>query len=582
MLKSQYESVYSTPVKEKIVSSPQEFFSHNTAEEQFNSIVIDRNDIMEALDNLSSKSAAGPDGVPNILLKNCKRSLADPLEILFRTFLSTGTIPSILKEAFVIPVHKGGERSSPANFRPVSLTSHIIKTMERIIRKSMVNHLEVHKKLNQSQHGFRSQRSCLSQLLEHHDTILSFLEEGENVDSIYLDFSKAFDKVDTGILCHKLREIGIGGKIGVWLHNFLSDRKQFIIANGVKSNQSSVKSGVPQGTVLGPVLFLILINDIDSGIESFVSLFADDTRISRKVNNEEDVETLQDDLEKLYRWQEHNNMAFNSSKFEVLRYGSNTALKESTNYLTPGCEPIIEEKENLRDLGIIMSNDASFSSHVEHVCKKVKQKSGWILRTFSSRQTWFLKFMWKSLVQGHVDYCSQLYFPNKSSDMEKIENLQRIYTRKIPEVSSLNYWERLQKLKIYSQERRMERYRVIYIWKILEGISPNCGIQETHSDRRGREVQVPKVKGNGKFQTIREGTFQIHGAKLFNSLPKSVRNITRTSVDEFKVALDKFLQTIPDEPKLPGYIPSACNQVTASPSNSIIDLSRVGKFRRPG
>ena len=275
-------------------------------------------------------------------------------------------------------------------------------------------------------------------------------------------------------------------------------------------------------------------------------------------------------------------MAFNSSKFEVLRYGSNTALKESTNYLTPGCEAIIEEKENLRDLGIIMSNDASFSSHVEHVCKKVKQKCGWILRTFSSRQTWFLKFMWKSLVQGHVDYCSQLYFPNKSSDMEKIENLQRIYTRKIPEVSSLNYWERLQKLKIYSQERRMERYRVIYIWKILEGISPNCGIQETHSDRRGREVQVPKVKGNGKFQTIREGTFQIHGAKLFNSLPKSVRNITRTSVDEFKVALDKFLQTIPDEPKLPGYIPSACNQVTASPSNSIIDLSRVGKFRRPG
>ena len=127
----------------------------------------------------------------------------------------------------------------------------------------------------------------------------------------------------------------------------------------------------------------------------------------------------------------------------------------------------------------------------------------------------------------------------------------------------------------------MEMYRVIYIWKILEGTSPNCGIQEIHSDRRGREVQVPKVKGNGKFQTRREGTFQIHGAKLFNSLPNSVRNLTRTSVDEFKVALDKFLQTIPDEPKLPGYIPSACNQVTASPSNSIIDLSRVGKLRRP-
>ena len=251
-----------------------------------------------------------------------------------------------------------------------------MKTFERVIREGLVTHLEVNGKLNPNQHGFRSRRSCLSQLLEQHDHLLSILEEGNNVDSIYLDFSKAFDKVDIGILCHKLRDIGISVRQGVLIHNFLTNRQQIVLANGVKSTSSEVKSGVSQGTVLGPVLFLILLHDIDSGIESFVSLFADDIRISRKVNNEEDVEFLQDDLEKLYRWQEHNNMAFNSSKFEVLRYGSNTALKESTNYLTPGCEAIIEEKENLRDLGIIMSNDASFSSHVEHVCKKVKQKSG--------------------------------------------------------------------------------------------------------------------------------------------------------------------------------------------------------------
>ena len=151
--------------------------------------------------------------------------------------------------------------------------------------------------------------------------------------------------------------------------------------------------------------------------------------------------------------------------------------------------------------------------------------------------------------------------------MEKIENLQRIYTGKIPEVSSLNYWERLQKLKIYSQERRMERYRAIYIWKILEGISPNCGIQVINSDRRGREIQIPQIKGNGKYQTLRAGSFQVHGAKIFNSLPKSIRNLTKISVEEFKLSLDKFLQTLPDEPKLPGYIPSGCNQVTASPSS---------------
>ena len=196
------------------------------------------------------------------------------------------------------------------------------------------------------------------------------------MDSIYLDFSKAFDKVDIGILCHKLRSLGISGKLGVIIHNFLTNRKQIVLANSVKSKESEVRSGVPQGTVLGPVLILIMINDIDSGIESFVSLFADDTRISKRVNTEEDVESLQVDLERLYTWQEKNNMAFNSSKFEVLRYGKNVSLKEATNYLTPKCGAIMEEKDSLTDVGSIMSSDAIFSSHVESVCKKVRQKSG--------------------------------------------------------------------------------------------------------------------------------------------------------------------------------------------------------------
>ena len=160
-------------------------------------------------------------------------------------------------------------------------------------------------------------------------------------------------------------------------------------------------------------------------------------------------------------------MAFNGKKFEILRYGRNQDLKNSTSYLTPEAEDLIEVKECLRDLGIQMSDDARFSNHVDHVCSKVRQKSGWILRTFNNRSTFFMKFMWKSLVQGHIVYCSQLYFPSQSNGLENIENLMKTFTKKIPEVSHLDYWSRLRQLKMYSQQRRAERYRP-FAWSSIQ------------------------------------------------------------------------------------------------------------------
>ena len=193
-----------------------------------------------------------------------------------------------------------------------------------------------------------------------------------------------------------------------------------------------------------------------------------------------------------------------------------------------------------------------------------------------------MKLLWKTLVQGHIDYCSQLYFPTKSADMEKIENLQRNFTRNIPEVKHMNYWQRLAHLQMYSQERRMERYRIFYTWKMLEGLVPSCGLDEVYSERRGREIRIPQVKGSGKCQTIREGSFKIHGGKLFNSLPKYLRNLTKISTNDFKASLDLHLQAIPDQPKFQGYTPTACSQVTANPSNSIIDQAKAPRTRRPG
>ena len=133
-----------------------------------------------------------------------------------------------------------------------------------------------------------------------------------------------------------------------------------------------------------------------------------------------------------------------------------------------------------------------------------------------------------------------------------------------------------------SQERRMERYRVLYVWKILEGISPNCGLEATHNERRGREVRIPPIKATGRILSLRESSFQVHGPRLFNSLPKALRNLQKISIDEFKAKLDQYLQTIPDEPKVQNYIPTTCNQITGNPSNSIVDHIKAERTRRPG
>ena len=163
--------------------------------------------------------------------------------------------------------------------------------------------------------------------------------------------------------------------------------------------------------------------------------------------------------------------------------------------------------------------------------------------------------------------------PLKSGEIERIENLQKQFTKRIPEVRDLSYWDRLKKLKMLSQERRMERYRIIYTWKILEGKSPNCGLESKNHERLGRLCIIPQIKATSRkaIQTLMENSFQIKGPKLFNCLPKQIRNKRGCSVEELKVALDTFVEQIPDELKSDGYIPTALNEVTAKPSNSILD-----------
>ena len=412
------------------------------------------------------------------------------------------------------------------------------------------------------------------------------LKEVDGVGALYLDFAKAFDKVETNVLLQKLKLGNIKGKVGIWLAAFLdsSNRKQAVRVEGRVSGLSPVISGVPQGTVLGPVLFLLHVSDIDRGVSegTTTTSYVDDTRVVRPItnnnnnnnddNNHEDCEQLQLDIQSIYDWAKDVNMLFNCDKFELLRFwprGKNNNFQ----YLSPENTPI-QEKENLRDLGVQISSDLCFTVHIDNTIAGTNKIIGMLLRSFSRRSRLLMLTTWKTIVQPKLDYCSQLWSPSDQGNIAKLESVLRGFTSKIAGCQHLDYWDRLKYLQLYSQERRRERYMIIYMWKISQGMVKGYDIEFNTNPRRGRLASVPQVR-NSAPNSVKKAThssFHVKGARLFNSIPSLIRDINSNSVDTFKTSLDAYLSIIPDQPTIP-------DRARAAASNSLLDqIPLVGQY----
>ena len=275
-------------------------------------------------------------------------------------------MPDDINLAFITPIFKGGDKSEPANYRPVALTNHMTKAFEKVVKQEIVFHLVAHQFLNKTQHGFTTGRSTLTNLVEYYESILLLLENHQYVDSIYLDYSKAFDKCDHDIILKKLDSLGIRGKLNDWISGFLKRRQQIVVVQGSKSSPVWCVSGVPQGSVLGPLLFLILMLDITLSIQhSILSSFADDTKIWKAINNQSAVNLLQEDLDRVYVWAEQNNMTFNSKKFQAVRFAE---ILSHPVYNSDVGLPM-EETDLVKDLGIYISSDMHFDQHVRTIAK---------------------------------------------------------------------------------------------------------------------------------------------------------------------------------------------------------------------
>jgi hypothetical protein len=388
--------------------------------------------------------------------------------------------------------------------------------------------------MKDSQHGFTRGRSCLTNLLSFIDSVTMCVDEGNPLDIVYLDFAKAFDKVPYQRLFKKLEAHGIKGFILDWIKSWLSSRRQKVCVGQVDSEWKFVTSGVPQGSLLGPVLFLIYINDLDNNLISKLAKFADDTKLCKSMNSLDDMHSLQTDLDKLHEWSVKWQMTFNVDKCVVMHVGSNNV---NSSYVLGNNNLKSSNKE--KDLGIIMDNSFKFSEQCNTAIKNANRTLGLIKRTIKSRNKEVIIKLYKALVRPKLEYCVQAWRPFLKKDIDNLERVQRRATKIITECRNQNYETRLKTLNLISLEDRRTRGDLIQVFKLIKGIDKvdyrNFFQLAECSRTRGHKFKIIKVRSRLE---IRRNFFSMRVVNEWNKLPSLV--VEAESVDSFKNRLDSY------------------------------------------
>ncbi|MES9971492.1 MAG: reverse transcriptase family protein, partial [Candidatus Thiodiazotropha sp.] len=493
------------------------------------SINIDIAVVETVLKGLDGGKSMGPDELNPLLLKSMSNIFSTPLTLIFQESIRSGRIPEVWKDARVTPLFKKGQKSNPGNYRPVSLTSVVCKCLEKIVRASVIEHLVRNNLISSAQFGFRSGRSCVLQLIDVMEDWSKLVENDESWDTVYLDFAKAFDSVPHQRLINKISAYGIRGQLLSWIRDFLTGRRQYVTVKGESSSWQNVISGVPQGSVLGPVLFVIYINDLPEVVNSTVKIFADDTKL---YNTDSKADILQQDLDALFVWSELWQLRFNVEKCKTIHFGRNNQEYQYTLHF----EDIDSDTEE-KDLGVIFQRDLKFSSHIATKVNKANSILSLIIRTFDFIEQDSFVLLYKALVRPHVEYGNTIWYPFLRKDINSVENIQKRATRLIPQLKDLSYTERLKKLKLPTLAHRRRRGDMLQTFKILNGLedipSERFFNVATNSSTRGHNFKLEKPRCNTSFRLQH---FSQRIINDWNALPSFVVNAK--DVKDFKAKLD--------------------------------------------
>ncbi|CAG9121479.1 unnamed protein product [Plutella xylostella] len=433
------------------------------------SIEIDTKVIEKLLKSLDLNKSAGPDSLPAIFLVNCAEELSLPLSILFKRCVDEGVMPTIWKSAYISPIHKKGPKECVDNYRPISKLCLVSKILERVVYNQLYRALS--HTFSPAQHGFLKCRSTVSNLLLFSDFISDHLARGDQVDAIYTDYSKAFDRIDHTLLLKKLHIQGIRDNLLKWFHSYLSNRSQAVVLNGFTSTWKDIPSGVPQGSLLGPLLFIVFIGDIDSCFaNSSHLLFADDMKIYKTVNNAADATSLQEDLVRLDAYCADNKLDLNVTKCLIISFSRKRSPYEFDYRIR---SQKLARVYSTRDLGVIFDSRFTFDEHIDSVVGKACRALGFVMRSskpFKSMKT--VKLLFCAYVRSHLEYASQVWNPRYAVYINRIERIQRKFTRYLGfkfKVPYRPYEHRCERFHLLPLELRRSVADVIFVLKVARG-----------------------------------------------------------------------------------------------------------------
>lgn len=509
--------------------------------------------VQEGISALSWKTSQTPEGIPSFVIKKLSRVLVRPLCLLFNKSLFLSEIPSQWRFSIVAPLLKKSPKTSVCNYRPVSLTSSFCKVLEQILKKIILKQLDRNRILSNLQFGFLKGRSTSSQLLLYLVTLLEAKESESQVNSIYLDYAKAFDTVSHRLLLYKMEFCGISPLIINWTRAYLSNRTFKVNINGAFSHSKSASSGVPQGSVLGPLLFLIFINDVTSCISNDTKLlmYADDLKVMRTFPSTSshmriftDRQKFQNDLLNICNWSSAWDMQISETKCQHLQVGDFGDMFLNVNSLI--IDPI-EESETIRDLGVLFSPSLSFSSHISTIVAKASKTVCMLLKSISYPNINSYRKAYISFCRSLLEYCSVVWSPYLKKDIDLIEGIQRRFTKHaykrtfgVTYNDVPNYEERLRAFNLKSLQHRRIMFDLVECYKAIKLplVYPMLRRLFVLNNRPPRNSHSFIIVQEACDYAVTQHSFKFRVTRLWNVLPAEV--VARNSIDGFKSAIDNL------------------------------------------